>query len=66
MLFQGGVTTVAASDRHARAAGFDAFIEGAVKAVRPMLVSAPLASEVLVSGRIRLRSRRARAARPQG
>jgi predicted butyrate kinase (DUF1464 family) len=52
MLFQGGVTTVAASDRHAAGAGFDAFIEGAVKAVRQMLVSAPLASEVLVSGRI--------------
>ncbi len=52
MLFQGGVTTVAASDRHAAGAGFDAFIEGAVKAVRQLLVSAPLASEVLVSGRI--------------
>lgn len=34
MLFQGGVTTVAASDRHAAGAGFDAFIEGAVKMVR--------------------------------
>jgi predicted butyrate kinase (DUF1464 family) len=52
MLFQGGVTTVAASDRHAAGAGFDAFIEGAVKAVRQMQVSAPLAGEVLVSGRI--------------
>ncbi len=52
MLFQGGVTTVAASDRHAAGAGFDAFIEGAVKAVRSLLVAAPLASEVLVSGRI--------------
>ena len=52
MLFQGGVTTVAASDRHAAGAGFDAFIEGAVKMVRQLQVSAPLASEVLVSGRI--------------
>ena len=52
MLFQGGVTTVAASDRHAAGAGFDAFIEGAVKAVRQLLVSTPLATEILVSGRI--------------
>lgn len=52
MLFQGGVTTVAASDRHAAGAGFDAFIEGAAKAVRQLLVSAPLAREVMVSGRI--------------
>lgn len=52
MLFQGGVTTVAASDRHAAGAGFDAFIEGAVKMVRQLQVSAPLASEIMVSGRI--------------
>ncbi len=52
LLFHGGVTTSAESGRDTAGAGFDAFIEGAVKAVRQLQVSAPLANEVLVSGRI--------------
>ncbi len=52
MLFHGGVTTIAESGRDTAGAGFDAFIEGAEKAVRQLQVSAPLANEVLVSGRI--------------
>lgn len=52
MLFHGGVTTIAESGRDTAGAGFDAFIEGAVKAVRQLQVSAPLANEILVSGRI--------------
>lgn len=52
MLFHGGVTTIAESGRDTAGAGYDAFIEGAVKAVRQLQVAAPLASEVLVSGRI--------------
>lgn len=52
MLFHGGVTTVADANRDAPSVGFDAFIEGAAKAVRQLQVSAPLAAEVLVSGRL--------------
>jgi predicted butyrate kinase (DUF1464 family) len=52
MLFHGGVSTIAEASRDSAATGFEAFIEGAVKAVRQLQVSAPLANEVLVSGRI--------------
>jgi predicted butyrate kinase (DUF1464 family) len=51
MLFHGGVTTVASRPDMMEVA-FEAFIEGAVKAVRQMQASAPLAGEILVSGRI--------------
>lgn len=52
MLFHGGVSTITGASRDLAATGFEAFIEGAVKAVRQLQVSAPLANEVLVSGRI--------------
>lgn len=52
MVFHGGVTTVADANRDTPSVAFDAFLEGAVKAVRALQTSAPLASEVLVSGRL--------------
>ncbi len=52
MVFHGGVTTVTEAERDLPADGFEAFLEGAVKAVLQLTVSAPLASEVLVSGRV--------------
>ena len=52
MLFHGGVSTITEASRDSAATGFEAFIEGAVKAVRQLQASAPLANEVLVSGRI--------------
>lgn len=52
MVFHGGVTTVADANRDTPSVAFDAFLEGAVKAVRALQVSAPLAGEVLVSGRL--------------
>jgi predicted butyrate kinase (DUF1464 family) len=52
LVFHGGVSTIAESDRDVPGVGFDAFVEGAVKAVRQLRVSAPLASTILVSGRI--------------
>ncbi len=52
MLFHGGVTTVADANRDTPSVAFDAFLEGAAKAVRALQVSAPLAGEILVSGRL--------------
>ena len=52
LVFHGGVSTIAESNRDVPGVGFEAFVEGAVKAVRQLQVSAPLASSVLVSGRI--------------
>lgn len=52
MLFHGGVSTIAEASRDSAATGFEAFIEGAIKAARQLQVSAPRAGEVLVSGRI--------------
>lgn len=52
LLFHGGVTTIAGGRPERMGVAFDAFIEGAVKAVRQLQTSAPLASEVLVSGRL--------------
>jgi predicted butyrate kinase (DUF1464 family) len=52
LVFHGGVSTIAESNRDVPGVGFDAFVEGAVKAVRQLRVSAPLANSILVSGRI--------------
>lgn len=52
LLFHGGVTSIAAGQPERMSLAFDAFVEGAVKAVRQLQASAPLASEVLVSGRL--------------
>jgi predicted butyrate kinase (DUF1464 family) len=51
MLFRGGVQSLVESDETRRAVGLDAFVEGAVKAVRSLLVSVPAPREVLLSGR---------------
>jgi predicted butyrate kinase (DUF1464 family) len=47
-LFRGGVETVGVD----RPAAIEAYVEGAVKAVHGLLVTAPAADEVLLSGRI--------------
>jgi predicted butyrate kinase (DUF1464 family) len=52
LLFHGGVTTIAGGRPERMGVAFDAFVEGAAKAVRQLQTSAPLASEVLVSGRL--------------
>ncbi|MCU0621651.1 MAG: DUF1464 family protein [Gemmatimonadales bacterium] len=52
LVFHGGVSTIAESNRDQPGVGFEAFVEGAVKAVRQLLVSAPDAATILVSGRI--------------
>lgn len=51
MLFRGGVESVMAGDVSRRALAVDAFIEGALKAVRTLLVSVPAPREILLSGR---------------
>jgi predicted butyrate kinase (DUF1464 family) len=51
LLFGGGAEWVARSSPEGRALAIAAYIEGAVKAVAQLRVSAPLADEVLVSGR---------------
>jgi predicted butyrate kinase (DUF1464 family) len=51
LLFRGGAETVARSSRESRALAIAAYIEGAVKAVAQLRMSAPRAEEVLVSGR---------------
>jgi predicted butyrate kinase (DUF1464 family) len=48
MLFAGGVETAGL----AREIGVAAYVEGAAKAVRALLVSAPAADEVILSGRV--------------
>jgi predicted butyrate kinase (DUF1464 family) len=50
-LFQGGVTALLERDPAHRPVALDAYIEGAVKAVRQLRCSAPTADEVLLSGR---------------
>lgn len=52
-LFKGGVESVAAGGESGGAqAGIEAYVEGVVKAVRQLRVSAPAADEVLLSGRM--------------
>jgi predicted butyrate kinase (DUF1464 family) len=51
LLFGGGAETVARSSREGRALAIAGYIEGAVKAVAQLRISAPQAEEVLVSGR---------------
>ena len=51
LLFSGGAETVAGSSPGARALAIAAYVEGAVKAVAQLKISAPDANEVLVSGR---------------
>jgi predicted butyrate kinase (DUF1464 family) len=52
MLFQGGVATVAAHDAALSEVALEAYLEGAVRAVRQLRTAAPAADEVLLSGRI--------------
>jgi predicted butyrate kinase (DUF1464 family) len=52
MLFTGGVETAAERDPALRGPAMAALLEGAAKAVAQLLVSAPGAREVLVSGRL--------------
>jgi predicted butyrate kinase (DUF1464 family) len=51
-LFRGGVTTVLERAPADHSLGFDAYVEGAVKAAHQLLVSAPEADEILLSGRM--------------
>lgn len=51
LLFRGGVEDVARAGPGGRVVALDAFVEGALKAVRWLSVSAPGAREVVVSGR---------------
>jgi predicted butyrate kinase (DUF1464 family) len=50
-LFQGGVTSMLEREPGRRAIALDAYVEGAVKAVRQLCCSAPSAGEILLSGR---------------
>ncbi|HEU5169242.1 MAG TPA: DUF1464 family protein, partial [Gemmatimonadales bacterium] len=51
MLFRGGAGFVAEQDPSQRELALDAFAEGALKAVRSLLVSLPAPREILLSGR---------------
>ncbi len=51
MLFCGGAGSVTEGDPSRRSLALDAFVEGALKAVRSLLVSVPTPREILVSGR---------------
>ncbi len=51
LLFRGGLESIAAADPRLHAAALSAVIEGAVKAVHALRVSAPSALEVVLSGR---------------
>jgi predicted butyrate kinase (DUF1464 family) len=51
LLFQGGVESVVAQRPDLEQVAFDGFVEGAVKAVHLMLLSAPSAGEIIISGR---------------
>lgn len=51
MLFRGGVESVMRGDASRRAIALDALTEGALKAVRSLLVSVPAPREILLSGR---------------
>jgi predicted butyrate kinase (DUF1464 family) len=50
-LFQGGVTSMLEREPGRRAIALEAYVEGAVKAVRQLCCSAPSAGEILLSGR---------------
>lgn len=50
-LFQGGITSLLERDPASRPVGIEAYVEGAVKAVRQLRCSAPSADEILLSGR---------------
>jgi predicted butyrate kinase (DUF1464 family) len=50
-LFQGGVASLLEQDPNSRTVALDAYVEGALKAVRQLQGSARSADEVLVSGR---------------
>ena len=50
-LFSGGVESVAARSPGARPAAVEAYIEGAIKALRQLLVAVPEPDEILLSGR---------------
>lgn len=50
-LFQGGVTSFLDRDPARRSVAIEAYVEGAVKAVRQLRCSAPSAEEILLSGR---------------
>jgi predicted butyrate kinase (DUF1464 family) len=51
LLFSGGVETVAKGSREGRSLALRAYVEGAVKAVAQLRITAPRADEVFVSGR---------------
>jgi predicted butyrate kinase (DUF1464 family) len=51
MLFRGGAETTAEEDPSRRPMALDAFVEGALKAVRALLVPVPDPREILLSGR---------------
>jgi predicted butyrate kinase (DUF1464 family) len=51
MLFRGGVESLAEAGEARHALGLDAFVEGAIKAVRSLLVSVQAPREILLSGR---------------
>jgi predicted butyrate kinase (DUF1464 family) len=50
-LFQGGVTSLLEQHPDRKSVAIDAYVEGAVKAVKQLCCSAPSATEILVSGR---------------
>jgi predicted butyrate kinase (DUF1464 family) len=52
MLFQGGVSSIAAQDPDSADMARQAYIEHGIKAVRQLQVSSPTADEVLLSGRV--------------
>jgi predicted butyrate kinase (DUF1464 family) len=51
LLFRGGLESIVAADPRLRSAALSAVVEGAVKAVHALRVSAPSAREVVLSGR---------------
>jgi predicted butyrate kinase (DUF1464 family) len=51
MLFRGGAETAVEDDASRRAVALDAFVEGALKAARSLLVSVPDPREIFLSGR---------------
>jgi predicted butyrate kinase (DUF1464 family) len=50
-LFQGGVSSLIDREPQRRAVGLEAYIEGAIKAVKQLCCSAPSADQILISGR---------------
>ena len=51
-VFQGGVATITADDASLEAIALEAYVEGAVRAVRQLQSAAPEAEEILLSGRM--------------